>query len=327
MPKRFFPSGSATIDYRRGDLTIVENQVARADITLVLFYAPWSAESQRARTIYETVAQQFNNRIPFVAINCWQPDGECRHRYKKVVSWPVLMVYTRNNVGVPYHGQWQTSALTKFVYNIMRPIQRIYTPAERLEQSHKYDAVAVLFVDMATNRTSYDTFYRTALKWLEHDPYGDVGFMAVIGKPAIAKFEIDNTPLVRLYLWNDTLDFIGEKPWKIEVLHDWIHGKLQKASRWLSPPGERSRHLNAFIRKGPILILFTPRNLYHTTHDAYSMVRVEEMKDFIDIFRTFGESFVQVMLRIFYDKENNHISVVLILATSSEHGLQQLSVQ
>lgn len=285
MPKRFFPAGSATIDYRRGDLTVVENQVARSDITLVFFYAPWSAESQRARIVFETVAQQFDNKVPFVAINCWQPDGECRHRYKKVVAWPVLMVYTLHNIGVPYHGQWQQGALTKFVHNIMRPIQRIYTPAERLQQSHKYDAVAVLFVDMAKNRASYDTFYRTALKWLEHDPYGDVGFMVVIGKPAIDKFHIEKTPTVRLYLWNNTLDYTENKVWKIDTLHDWIHVKLQKTSRWLSPPGERSKHFDVFIRKGPILILFTPRNLYHPTHDAYSMVRKQQF--FLNFFFVF----------------------------------------
>lgn len=272
VPKRFFAPDSHVIDYPRGHLSIVHNKVAAADLTFVFFYAPWSAESQHARPIYEAVAKLFSSNVAFIGINCWQPDGECRHEYKKVLSWPVLMAYTRHNTGVSFTGHWTEDSLTKFVYNTLRPVRRVSDMEELLAQFHKHDALAVLFVDMAMNRSSYELFYRTALKWLEYDPFGDVEFVVVTGVQTMKSFEVHDTPTLRLYLWNQTLEY-EETVWRTKSILSWIQKKLYKSAYWITPPGMRSKVFDAFTKNGPMLLLFTPRNLYDTTNDAYSMVR------------------------------------------------------
>lgn len=49
-----------------------------------MFYAPWSAESQHARTELEKAAQHMQKYVTFAAVNCWQPNGECKLQYNKV---------------------------------------------------------------------------------------------------------------------------------------------------------------------------------------------------------------------------------------------------
>lgn len=84
--KPFFPKGSVVTDWPDGRLTLAQSKVALSDLSFVLFYAPWCAESQHARVSYEYVARLFNGEADFSSINCWQPGGECRAQYTKV-TW------------------------------------------------------------------------------------------------------------------------------------------------------------------------------------------------------------------------------------------------
>jgi len=46
----------------------------------------------------------------------------------------------------------------------------------------------------------------------------------------------------------------------------------QQVSLWLAPPGTKSNSLAPYLKSGPVLLLFTPRNLYLEHVDAYEMV-------------------------------------------------------
>lgn len=258
-----------------------------------MFYAPWSADSQHARPVLETVSHLFYREADFMAINCWQPDGECRHQYKKVMSWPVLMAYTRNNIAVPYNGQWTETALARFVYLMLKPIHRIDKPEELLAILHNHDAVIVLFVNMENSYTFHKIFYQTAIKWLERDPYGDLAFAVVTGQ-SMAMFGVvnDRDPTLRLYLWNKTIEY-EDDVWKASLIHRWIDQKRYQLTHWLSPPGSRSREFDAFVRKGPVLLLFTPRNLYDFSSDAYAMVNILKLNwtVFLFLLRIFNAYF------------------------------------
>lgn len=82
--KPFFPRGSFVQDFPDGTLNVKSNLIL-TDLSFVLFYAPWCAESQHARVSYEHVARLFAKEAEFSAINCWQPGGECRGHYTKVL--------------------------------------------------------------------------------------------------------------------------------------------------------------------------------------------------------------------------------------------------
>lgn len=268
-PQRFFSTDSFVQDYPYGNLGVVQKKVALSDLSFCIFYAPWSADSQHARSSIEAVSKKFYREANFMAINCWQPDGECRIQYKKVMSWPVLMAYSRN-IAVPYNGQWTESALARFVYLMLRPLHRITKPDELLEIIHNHDAVVTLFVDMDTGHTFYNIFYQAATKWLEKDPQGDVAFVVVTGE-TMNQFGIEREPSLRLYLWNRTVEYEDEV-WKASLIHKWIIQNKQQVTQWLAPPGSRSKEFDAFVTKGPVLVLFTPRNLYDFPSDAYAMV-------------------------------------------------------
>lgn len=265
-----FSVDSFVKDYPRGNLFTVQTKVTLSDLSFVMFYAPWSAESQHSRSVYEAAAQLFHKEATFSAINCWQPDGECRQQYKKVMSWPVLMAYSQNNIAIPYNGQWTETALTRFIHLLLKPLKRVSRPEELLELIHNHDAVAVLFVDMNKSASFYNIFYQFSLKWLENDPYGDLAFAVVTGE-SMSTFGVEHDPSLRLYLWNETIEY-DNTLWKPSLLHNWMMAKTQKVTYWLSPPGTRSKVFEAFVRRGPVLILFTPRNLYEFSNDAYAMV-------------------------------------------------------
>lgn len=234
-----------------------------------MFYAPWSAESQYARSSYEFVAKMFYKEASFSAINCWQPGGECKQQYTKVMSWPVLMAYNQN-VAIPYNGQWTEAALTRFILSLIKPLQRINSPDDLLSLIHNHDAVVVSFLNLETSNSFYNIYLHTAIKWLERDPYRDVTFAVVTGDAMIA-FGIDREPTVRLYIWNDTIEY-DNTLWKPSLLQTWIGSNLKQVSYWLSPPGSKSTEFKPFVEKGPVLVLFTPRNLYETSNDGYAMV-------------------------------------------------------
>lgn len=235
-----------------------------------MFYAPWSAESQHARAAYEFVARTFSHEATFSAINCWQPGGECKQQYAKVMSWPVLMAYTQNNIAVPYNGKWNKAALTRFVLSMIRPLQRITEPEELLKLIHNHDAVAVAFVNMQASNSFYNIFLQTAMKWLERDPHRDVAFAVVTGE-SMEGFDVYREPTLRLYLWNDTIEY-DHNVWKPSKLMKWMEIHLRKVSHWISTSGAKSTEFKPFLDKGPVLLLFTPRNLHDALNDAYSMV-------------------------------------------------------
>lgn len=238
-----------------------------------MFYAPWSAESQHTRSVLQTVSETFYREANFMAINCWQPDGECRQQYKKVMSWPVLMAYSKNSLAIPYNGQWTETALARFIYLMLKPIHRINRPEDLLAIIHNHDAVVTLFVNMDTSYTFYNIFYQTATKWLERDPQGDVAFVIITGD-AMRLFNIEREPTLRLYLWNRTIEYEDEV-WKASLILNWIAENKQQITQWLAPPGSRSKEFHTFMQKGPMLVLFTPRNMYDFPSDAYAMVRFQ----------------------------------------------------
>lgn len=94
-PAPFFSKGSFIEDYYYGQLSPTQTKVTLSELSFVFYYAPWSSESQHARSAYEHVSRLFFKEAYFSAINCWQPNSECRIQYSKITTWPILMAYTR----------------------------------------------------------------------------------------------------------------------------------------------------------------------------------------------------------------------------------------
>lgn len=187
------------------------------------------------------------------------------------MSWPVLMAYNQNGIAIPYSGQWTEQALVSFIRTLLQPLKRIHQPDDLLDLMHNHDAVLVTYLDMLKHQSFYNIYLQTSIKWMERDPHRDIGFAVVCGE-ARNLFGIDREPSLRMYLWNDTLEY-DSSTWKPSLIVQWIATNLQTVSIWASPPGVKSSQLKPFISKGPVLILFSPRNLYEEANDAYAMLR------------------------------------------------------
>lgn len=120
------------------------------------------------------------------------------------MAWPVLMAYMQNGIAVPYNGRWNSRELTQFVRALMNPMKRFSNPDELLTVMASHDAVVVSFVDLLVHRSYFSNFYKTAVKWIEKDPNQEVVFGVVTGD-ARKQFGVEATPVVRMYLWNDTV--------------------------------------------------------------------------------------------------------------------------
>lgn len=297
-PKPFFTQGSFIHDWPAGNLGPTQLRVAGSDVSLVMYYAPWCAESQYAREAYENVARLFYRDIHFAAINCWQPGGECRLQYSKVQSWPVLMAYQFNGAQpVQYHGPYTTAALTRFIKSLMDPLKRLTSAEDLLTTMSSHDvsigiyvaliynagmlksiffiqAVVVAFVDMEKNKTHYRKFYEQTIKWLDRDPYQDVAYGVVTGATA-KSFGVEELPTIRIYSWNETLEYSGNSSaWSHDDLNRFVIENVQIISFWISPPGTKTASIAPYLKKESVLFLFTPRNYYADSVDAYNMVSV-----------------------------------------------------
>jgi hypothetical protein len=67
-------------------------------------------------------------------------------------------------------------------------------------------------------------------------------------------------------------EYYGNTTWKQEELTRWVTENIHQVSLWLSPTGTKSTALAPYMKQGPVLLFFTPRNFYTETSDAYEMV-------------------------------------------------------
>ncbi|XP_059616682.1 thioredoxin domain-containing protein 11 [Phlebotomus argentipes] len=306
VPRHFFSAGSLVSDSPDGRLGPTQTRVTLSELSFVLYYAPWCGNSQRAREAYDHAARLFYRDAHFAAINCWQPGGECRLQYSKVQSWPVLMAYMPGGLAVQFNGQWLPKNLVKFVRSLIQPIQRVSIPNELLKMLTGHDAVVVAFMDMEKHQKAYQMFFQTAVKFLERDPVREMQFAVVTGESAKA-FGVDTVPSIRLYQWNETLEYFNST-WTVPNITSWIVDHNQQVTLWMSPPGTKSKVFAQFIKQGAGLLLFTPRNFYWDWTDGYTMMRQMGM----EYYNCLGDKWINEMSREFmtYQRKDHHYNHV-----------------
>ncbi|XP_069692379.1 thioredoxin domain-containing protein 11 [Periplaneta americana] len=274
-PVPFFPRTSLVADFYHGQLSPAFERVSESDVSFVMYYAPWDAESQATRAQFKTVAQYYYKQVYFAAINCWQPHSECRQQFSKVQQFPVLIVYTQHNKGIQYKGVREAAHMIRFLQFVLRPLERINNIADIIKLMDVYDALVVGCFDFAGNigGPGYYTFYSTALKFLERDPHREVGFAVVTNMETGRQLGIEMTPTVRIYMWNETLQYSHYAEYAPDVLVKWIAANTHQISVWVSPPGVKSLTLAPYVEDGSVLILFTPRNPLQDQNHNYNMLR------------------------------------------------------
>lgn len=119
----------------------------------------------------------------------------------------------------------------------------------------------------------YYTFYSTAIKMLEKNPFHEIAFAITTDHETAAALDFELVPSIRLYLWNETYDYPPDADYTDESLVKWISKTRKQVVQWIYPPKVKSLVLSPHITGGPTLILFTPRNPLLRVNPMYNMVR------------------------------------------------------
>ncbi|XP_050498799.1 thioredoxin domain-containing protein 11 isoform X3 [Diabrotica virgifera virgifera] len=190
---RFFPENSIVTDWYRGQISKAIEHARSSDIAFVMFYAPWDADSQKGRNEFEKAAEYMQDYVNFVAVNCWQPLGECRTQYNKVYKWPVLIAYLPHGRGVQYNGPLSAPHFIQFLKKVSNPIKHLGNEGIRDFQ----DAYIRAEMNVSPGSLDFAVYYTTALRYLEKDPQYRVTFYITPSNVT--------TPSLSLYMWNETL--------------------------------------------------------------------------------------------------------------------------
>ncbi|XP_037302968.1 thioredoxin domain-containing protein 11 isoform X2 [Manduca sexta] len=279
---RFFSPESVVVDWYRGQLSRALSIINNADVSFVMYYAPWDAESQYVRREFEKAAMILSHRVHFAAINCWNPGSECRIQHNKIPSWPILMAYTVNSRGVLYKGIRDAHSMVKFLELIMRPIKRISLTEDLVNMLSICDAVAVAFTPLSETSKYYNIWYNVALKSREFDPVGEICYGAVTSEELAVDLGVDVVPNVRLMLWNDTKELINEgsriQQWNESTLMYWVLENFAQPVARIIPMWKKAFSFERYVDGNPILILFTPLNPMYEQLPSYALLREVAME-------------------------------------------------
>ncbi|KPJ02814.1 Thioredoxin domain-containing protein 11 [Papilio xuthus] len=278
---RFFNSGSVVTDWYRGQLGNALAAVNLADVSFIMYYAPWDAESQFVRGEFELAANVLKDRVHFSAINCWNPGSECRLQHNKIPSWPILMAYTVNSRGVLYKGPKDAHSMVNFLELIMKPLVRISSTEDLVHYLSIHDAVAVGYTPLSDTSRYYNTWYNVALKSREFDTVGEICFAVVTSADLAADLGVGNLPNARLMLWNDTKEFKVEdsnNTWNESTLMHWVLENFAQPVARIIPMWKKSFNFERYADGSPMLILFTPLNPLYEQLPSYTLLREVAME-------------------------------------------------
>lgn len=267
---RFFPENSIVTDWYRGQISKAIEHARFSDIAFVMFYAPWDADSQDARKEFQIAAEFMQDRVKFVAVNCWQPHGECRTQYNKVYKWPVLIAYLPHGRGVQYNGPISAPHIIEFLNKVCHPITHLSNESIRDFQ----DAYIKVKLNTSPGSMDFAVLYTAALRYLEKDPQYRITFYVTPSNTSV--------PSLQLFMWNETLIYpINDRPWLPDEILQWIIKHTHQITCWVLPSGTKSSALSNNMQNAASLILFTPKNPLHTNSDYYSLLQEVAQEYFI----------------------------------------------
>ncbi|KAL4713233.1 hypothetical protein ACJJTC_013163 [Scirpophaga incertulas] len=278
---RFFDEQSVVTDWYRGELSSALAAINNNEISFVMYYAPWDAESQFVRGEFEKSAVVLGDRVHFAAINCWHPGSECRLQHSKIPAWPILIAYTVRNRGIVYKGPMDAQSMVKFLQLIMQPLERVSTTEDLVTLLSICDVVAVGYTPLSDTSRFYNIWYYVALKALEFDTIGEICFATVTSENFAAELGVEKIPNARIMRWNDTLDYVTSdtvRPWNETALLQWVLESFSQPVARVIPMWKKAFSFERYVDGNPILILFTPLNPLYEQLPAYSLLREVAME-------------------------------------------------
>ncbi|KAH8372243.1 hypothetical protein KR093_010705 [Drosophila rubida] len=211
---------------------------AAAEVSLLFYYVSWSSDARQARLVYDGVAHYYKDYAAFGAIDCWHLQCNCTRTHQQLPGmavnggypdkWPTLIVNYGRQLRLQYLGAWHFEDLTRFMNNLIQPIDRVHSTAELGALWKISDAVVLALLDSADS-LAYRRFVTTALHWLEFDPERNVRFAVTFGPSAKQMFKVQRVELPQLVVIDNRHglhSYNESNSWlPIDILH-WLRPKV-----------------------------------------------------------------------------------------------------
>lgn len=309
------------------------------EVSLLFYYVSWSSDARQARLVYDGVAHYYKDFASFGAIDCWHLQCNCSRTHRQLPGmaanggypdkWPTLIVKYGRSLRLQYQGAWHFEDLTRFMNNLIQPIDRVHSTAELGALWKISDAVVLALLDSADG-VAFKRFIATALHWLEFDPERNVRFAVTFGPSAKQMFKVQHVSLPQLVVIDSRHglhSYNESNSWHpMDILH-WLRPKVNPlmAAGYGTPVkiALKARHM-------PVLALGIRMHQYQS---GMQLVNGEDRKENVDCerywqqdvqdgSRTQNWSLMQVPLELFggvrtTDELNKHCFLPLQANTAT----------
>ncbi|XP_014261865.1 thioredoxin domain-containing protein 11-like isoform X2 [Cimex lectularius] len=256
-------------DFYQGSLSELMHEITHVDFSFVMFYAPWDADCQDVKQEFIKVSEFYSNKVYFAAMNCWEPGSECQLTFKDVVyHFPQLVLYIGSHKAAEYKGIQTADHIIRFIHSVIHPITRIESVPELWHLRYLHDVVLVGHFNFKgiIGGNAYKVLYDTSLRLATHDHERHIAVAVFTNTKENDALDVDESPSLVLYLWNKRVKYKG--PINALSVHKWV---LQHTENDMSELN--SNTILPHIKKGPVMVMFTPRNPLSTIIPYYHLLR------------------------------------------------------
>ncbi|CAH1274416.1 TXNDC11 [Branchiostoma lanceolatum] len=260
--QRLFHPMSPVREFRSGDVQTMKKLIAHSELSMVMFYAPWCAESQLAAQDYGEVGKKLHKEIFFAAINCWEYAGECRKKFA-FQKFPKFFVYNSRLEGIEYTGPVTTKHMMKFLQRVASPVTYIRDLEDLVFFSALEDTGVLAYFDFSAWRPTlgYLHYYLAAQNALEKVPFHGVKFGVITSREVAGLIKIkEPRTVVMVRTLNDTLVYPHTRNFSHQDILAWVEENRVQTVQWLPLAGVKSLQLSTELQAGPSLLYFTPDN-------------------------------------------------------------------
>lgn len=211
---------------------------AASEVSLVFYYVSWSSDARQARLVYDGVEHYYKDYASFAAVDCWHLLCNCTRTHRQLPGmainggypdkWPTLIVNYGRQLRLQYQGAWHFEDLTRFMNNLIQPIDRIHTTLELSALWKISDTVVLALLD-SSDDLQYKRFVATSLHWLEFDPERNVRFAVTFGPTAKKMLKVETLSLPQLVLIDNRHSlhsFNESSSWKPMEILQWLRPKV-----------------------------------------------------------------------------------------------------
>lgn len=275
-PRKFFPFSSPVLEFPFGRVAPLLELTIQDEITFVMYYAPWCTRSMAVRWEFHKAAKFMQNRVKFVAINCWWNEGECRRKYK-FMSYPVLYVYHTILDGYQYSGVHTAEHFVKFLEDIIYPLTYLHDENEVKKFISLNDNAVIGYFDFNSSPQppGYLQFYYASMRSVEKDPLQVLKF-GIVTSPLLANSLTmgPNVGEVVMVKHKNILKNPSARNFTSSELVKWaFEVRQQPLVKILSPSGMKSLQLSTEIAKGATVIMFYIHNPLFDANQYYHLLR------------------------------------------------------